>query len=506
MEKAKPIILLVDDEPAIVHSLIRALEEEYQCLGANSAENARPYFKNHRIVCVLSDQRMPGESGSEFLAWVRKNHPETLRILITGYADFDSIVAAVNEGQIFQFLPKPWEPMHLELVIRQAVQVYDLKELNQRLQNELQTRNQLLEHENIRLKADTVLDNSAFSSLIGLSAPMSNLKKKLQALLPSQSTVLITGESGTGKELVARALHYGGPRKEKPFVAQNCAALPDSILESELFGHLKGSFTHATETRIGIIESAQGGTLFLDEVGDMTLSMQAKVLRFLQEGIITPVGSRIEKRVDLRLIAATHRDLESMVKEKSFREDLFYRLAVIPIQTPSLKSRSEDIPLLVENFLIKKAAKLGIKVPKFHPSTLAILQNYSFPGNVRELENAVEYALNMLGESKIIFPENLPEKFHRFANSNPLVSIEPSESTHSINSNISNNSVDLNSGNALSIPKSLLLDEAIEQIELDWIQRAMTKADGNISHAAKALGLSRQGLHNKLAKYGIKGE
>ncbi len=491
MEKSKPILLIVDDEPSIVHSLIRALEDEYQCLGANSAESARPYFEKHRIVCVLSDQRMPGESGSEFLAWVRKNYPETLRILITGYADFDSIVAAVNEGQIFQFLPKPWEPMHLELVIRQAVQVYDLTESNLRLKNELQTRNQLLEHENIRLKADTVLENSAFASLIGLSPPMSNLKKKLQALLPSQSTVLITGESGTGKELVARALHFGGPRKDKPFVAQNCAALPDSILESELFGHLKGSFTHATETRIGIIESAQGGTLFLDEVGDMTLTMQAKLLRFLQEGIITPVGSRIEKRVDLRLIAATHRDLGSMVKEKTFREDLFYRLAVIPIQTPSLKSRSEDIPLLAEYFLIKKSAKLGIKAPKFHPSTLSLLQNHPFPGNVRELENAIEYSLNMLGENNMVLPENLPEKFHL--------------STHSISPRIEN-TMAIKDENSLSIPKSLLLDEAIEQIELDWIQRAMAKEEGNISHAAKSLGLSRQGLHNKLAKYGIKEE
>ncbi len=487
METQKPTILIVDDEPAIVSSIIRSLEDEYNCLGAANALEARQVFAANRIVCVLSDQRMPGEPGSEFLAWVKETYPETIRILITGYSDFESVVAAVNKGQIYHFLHKPWEPIHLEMVIRQAVQMHDLSAENQRLQSELKVRNQQLERENIQLKAETIQSTSAFKDLIGLSPPMQRLKTKLQALLPSQSTVLVTGESGTGKELVARALHFGGARKDKAFVAQNCAALPDSILESELFGHVKGAFTHAVETRIGIIESAHGGTLFLDEVGDMTLSLQAKVLRFLQEGVITQVGGRIEKRVDVRVIAATHRDLEAMVADKSFREDLYYRLAVIPVRTPALRERREDIPVLAEHFLRKKAVKLGKAVPILATETLTLLAAHNFPGNVRELENALEYALNMIGNSNVILPEDLPDRIQGLDKKPILATATDSHA-------------------ADAIPQDLPLDAAIMALEVDWINRAMLASGGNISHAAKALGLSRQGLHNKLAKHGIKGE
>ena len=481
MERKKPFVLIVDDEPAIVSSIIRSLEEEYDCLGAGSAAEARKYFSGREIACVLSDQRMAGESGAEFLAWVKGAYPDTVRILITGYSDFESVVSAVNQGQIYHFLHKPWEPIQLEVVIRQAVELHRLTGENRRLQQELQSRNQLLERENLQFKADTILSAETFRDLIGLSGPMQRLKAKLLALLPSQSTVLITGESGTGKELVARALHFAGSRQDKPFIAQNCAALPDSILESELFGHVRGAFTHAVENRIGIIESAHGGTLFLDEVGDMSLSMQAKLLRFLQEGVITQVGGRVEKRVDARVIAATHRDLEAMVHDKTFREDLYYRLAVVPLRTPSLRERREDIPLLCEHFLNKQAAKMGKRSPRLSPEALAALQAHNFPGNVRELENALEYALNVLGDKNVILPGDLPERLQGQPSSVVFLDVS-----------------------AASIPGDLLLDEAVMALEVDWINRAMKTTGGNISQAAKVLGLSRQGLHNKLAKYGIK--
>jgi len=504
IEVKKPTILIVDDEPAIVSSIIRSLEDDYDCLGAPNALEARKLFESNRIVCVLSDQRMPGESGSEFLAWVRETHPDTIRILITGFSDFESVVAAVNKGQIYHFLHKPWEPIHLEVVIRQAVQMHALSDENQRLQAELKARNQLLERENLQLKAETIQSASAFRDLIGLSAPMQRLKTKLQALLTSQSTVLVTGESGTGKELVARALHFAGTRKEKPFVAQNCAALPDSILESELFGHVKGAFTHAIETRIGIIESANGGTLFLDEVGDMTLSMQAKLLRFLQEGVITQVGGRVEKRVDVRVIAATHRDLEAMVQDKTFREDLYYRLAVVPVRTPALRERRDDIPVLAEHFLRKKAAKLGKKTPRLAPETMALLSAHNFPGNVRELENALEYALNMIGDREAILPEDLPDRIQGLGNLGATGAISAASSASSARS--AGVRTPGESDHPGAIPADLLLDEAVMALEVEWINRVMRTTGGNISHAAKALGLSRQGLHNKLAKYGIKGE
>ncbi|MEO7424396.1 MAG: sigma-54 dependent transcriptional regulator [Fibrobacteria bacterium] len=493
MDANKPTILIVDDEPAIVSSIIRALEDDYACLGAPNAAEARKLFIDHDITCVLSDQRMPGEPGSEFLAWVKETHPETMRILITGFSDFESVVAAVNKGQIYHFLHKPWEPIQLEVVIRQAVQVHQLTNENQRLQAQLKARNQILERENLTLKAETIQASAAFRDLIGLSAPMQRLKAKLQSLLQSQSTVLVTGESGTGKELVARALHFAGARKDKAFVAQNCAALPDSILESELFGHVKGAFTHAIETRMGIIESAHGGTLFLDEVGDMTLTMQAKLLRFLQEGVITQVGGRVEKRVDVRVIAATHRDLEAMVKDKTFREDLYYRLAVVPLRTPALRERRDDIPVLAEHFLRKKAVKLGKKTHRLAPETLASLSAYNFPGNVRELENALEYALNMIGERDTVLPEDLPDRIQAAAPGAEGSSAGPAQGR-------------AEGLNTEALPKNLLLDEAVMVLEVEWINRAMQSTGGNISQAAKALGLSRQGLHNKLAKYGIRGE
>jgi transcriptional regulator with PAS, ATPase and Fis domain len=332
----------------------------------------------------------------------------------------------------------------------------------------------------------------------------------------ADSTVLVQGESGTGKELVARALHFCGARKDKPFVAQNCAALPDSILESELFGHVKGAFTHATETRTGIIESANGGTLFLDEVGDMTLAMQAKVLRFLQEGVITQVGGRTERKVDIRVIAATHKDLERMVQEKTFREDLYYRLAVVPLRTPALRERKADIPLLAEHFLKKKAAKLGRKAVRLSPAASAALMAHAFPGNVRELENAVEYALNMVGEREEIRPDDLPDRV--IASSSGLAAgaaLPPPGTPLGAPAGAAKGAgADAEGAERLpaqpgetptvAIPRELLLDEAVMSLEVEWINRAMRVTGGNISQAAKALGLSRQGLHNKLAKYGIR--
>ncbi len=483
MENQKPVLLIVDDEPAIINSIIRQLEDDYTCLGAPNASLAKHFFADHKIACVLSDQRMPGESGSEFLAWVREHYPDTVRVLITGYSDFDSVVSAVNQGQIYQFLNKPWEPVQLEAVVRQAVRIFSLVEENKLLQQELKNRNHILERENLLLKFETISNGEPLSKLVGISSSMQNLKNKIMHFLVSQSTVLVTGESGTGKELVAHALHFGGPRKDKPFVAQNCAALTDSLLESELFGHVKGSFTHATENRIGIIESAQGGTLFLDEVGDMSLTLQAKLLRFLQEGVVQPIGSRVEKHVDVRIIAATHRDLESMVQDKTFREDLFYRLNVVPLRTPALRERLDDLPLLIEHFMQKKALKLKKTLPTLSSEALELLKKHNFPGNVRELENAIEYAMNLSGERNILLPEDMPDRIQSKADEKGKLN------SHTSTSNL---------------PSELLLEEAVNALEIDWIRRALKSSTGNISHAAKSLGLSRQGLHNKLAKYGIK--
>ncbi len=496
MQHERPVILIVDDEPSIVSSIIRSLEDDYECLGAGDAAQARELFASGKpITCVVSDQRMPGEQGSDFLGWVSSHHPHTVRILITGYADFDSVVAAVNRGHIWQFIQKPWEPLQLEMVVRQAVERHRLEDENRRLHEELQQRNQKLERENLDLRRGAVGESGLFPNLVGLSEPMQRLRQRLTHLLPSLSTVLITGESGTGKELVARALHSQGARGGKPFIAQNCAALPDSILESELFGHVKGSFTHATQDRVGILESAHLGTLFLDEVGDMTLAMQAKLLRFLQEGTFTPVGSRQEKKVDVRVIAATHRDLETMVRDNTFRQDLFYRLNVVPLRTPALRERREDIPLLVEHFLRKKGERLGKPGVSLDPDAMETAKAYSWPGNVRELENAIEYALNMLGDRSRIQSCDLPDRLLALGAKPETWQTSPASET-------SVTAETIVSGPELA--KEMQLDQAVMALETAWINRAMQACAGNISQAARVLGLSRQGLHNKLAKYGIK--
>ncbi len=473
-------VLIVDDEASIVSSITRSLEESYTCLGASNAEEAKTFFKDHSITCILSDQRMPGETGSQLLNWVRERSPDTIRILMTGYTDFESLVDVINKGQIYHYLQKPWEPAQLDILIENAVSLYTLTQENRRLEAALKRRNQILESENRDLKSKVLGSKDPLEQLIGFSSSMQKLKDRMKSLLSSQSPVLISGESGTGKELVACALHYQGSRKEKPFVAQNCAALPDSILESELFGHVKGAFTHALDNSIGIFESANGGTLFLDEVGDMSLTMQAKLLRFLQEGTFTPVGGRIEKRVDVRIIAATHRNLEAMIAEKTFREDLFYRLNVVPLRTPPLRERLEDIPLLAEHFIMKKAGRAGSTVVSLDPAALKQLGTYAYPGNVRELENAIEYALNFVGERPKIESKDLPEKFHTLQDSQASAT-----------------------GSAIEIPQELSLDEAVEALEKVWVERAMQTNARNVTQAARQLGLSRQGLHNKLSKYNI---
>lgn len=483
----RPRVLIVDDEAAILSSLRRELEDEYDCVTASHAEAARQAVsetKQQAFACIISDQRMPGENGSQLLAWVRQQSPDTSRILLTGYSDFESVVEAVNAGGILHFLNKPWEPSQLMAVLRGAIEHHRLIVENRELQKQLQARNAVLENENRGLRERTKEEAEPLRALVGTSIGIQKLKAKLSALGASQSTVLITGESGTGKELAARALHFAGARKDKPFVALNCAALPESILESELFGHVKGAFTHATDNRVGLFEAAQGGTLFLDEVGDMPLGMQAKLLRFLQEGVITPVGGRQERKVDVRVIAATHRDLEGMVADKSFREDLFYRLNVIPLRTPALRDRPEDIPLLAEHFLVKVAKKMGKTAPELSPEAKACLQAHIFPGNVRELENALEYALNMSGQSAMLMPEHLPDRMQGDqAVVTPPASAEPQEKANGTT--------------------GISLDDAVNALEKEMIEKALRESDGNISQTARRLGLSRQGLHNKLAKYGL---
>ncbi len=348
---------------------------------------------------------------------------------------------------------------------------------NARLYGELKEHLHSLEQEKRRLESQ-VRGGSAFNEIIGDSRPMRRMFDLLDKVIDTPTTVLIQGETGTGKELIARVIHYNGPLKDKPFVAENCGALPDNLLESELFGHVRGAFTGAVVNKKGLFEIADGGTIFLDEIGEMSPAMQVKLLRVLQEGQFRPVGSHRMQQVEVRIIASTNRDLAEEVKKGNFREDLFYRINVFQITPPPLRERKEDILKLAVHFLEKFAARMNRPVPRLSPYALDLLHRFDWPGNVRELENEMERALTMAGREQIITEECLSDKIRRLGDE--------------LEREIFNK-------------QSGRLKDVVRRVEKRMISQALVEAGGNRSEAARSLGLSRQGLLNKINAYGITG-
>ncbi|MBI2467828.1 MAG: sigma-54-dependent Fis family transcriptional regulator [Candidatus Rokubacteria bacterium] len=368
------VILVAEDDPRTRESLGRAMTQAgYRSLTAADGAAALAILQKESVDVLLTDLKMPGVDGMTLLERVRADSPETIVIILTAFATVDLAVEAMKKGA-YDFLTKPIHLDKLELVLRHA----------------LETRRLAQENRELRLR---LRETSGLKQLLGRSAAMQRLRESIQQVAATDATVLILGESGTGKELVAHAIHYGGRRAECPLVKVSCAALPEELLESELFGHERGAFTGARDRRTGRFELAHGGTLFLDEVGDLSPRTQAKLLRVLQEQEFERVGGTETIRVDVRLIAATNRDLEGLVTEGTFREDLYYRLNVVPIQVPPLRERVEDIPLLVAHFLRVFAERVGKPVPELTPEALALLCRHSWPGNVRELAHVVESIL-----------------------------------------------------------------------------------------------------------------
>ena len=385
MEKIR--ILVVDDEAVVREGLRRVLEgDEYQVETCASGRAALDLMQEHDFELVVTDLKMPGMSGLEVLKAIKILQPEIPVIIITGYSTVDTAVDAMKNGAI-DYIAKPFAP---EQLIEKVGKALEQKTV---LLDEIYLRKELRDHH-------------GFDMFIGESKEMQKVYRRIIQVAPTDSTVLITGESGTGKELVARAIHRNSPRRDHPFVALDCTSLAESLLESELFGHTKGSFTGAVQTKMGLFKVADGGTLFMDEVANISLTTQAKLLRVLQERAVTSIGGNQPVPIDIRLVAATNKNLKTLVAEGGFREDLFFRLNIIPIDLPPLSERRGDIPVLIKHFLKKFSDEVGKDIRGMASEALAMLEDYTFSGNVRELENIIERAV-VLTEGDIVRVEDL---------------------------------------------------------------------------------------------------
>ena len=474
-----PTVLIVDDEVRSLETLQRILEDDFDVKTAENVEAARKVLETEWVQIILCDQRMPEITGVEFLKQVREQWPEVIRMIISGYTDSEDIISAVNEAGIYQFVTKPWHPDSLILLLKNAAELFALQRKNEILSVELKMSpsrlQSAMDQKRRRLKEEYNCDDQIVRSP---QSCMNQVCEKIRRVSPYDISVLLTGESGTGKELAARALHYNSQRWDQPFVVENCGALPDELLESELFGYKKGAFTGAVEDRAGLFERASGGTVFLDEIGEVSPAFQVKLLRVLQEGEIRPLGSSQTRQVDVRVIAATNRDLEQEVREGRFREDLYYRLATVTIQLPALRERKGDIPLIAGSILESSMAQLGKQVEGFTQETLACMQAYHWPGNVRELQNEIRHML-VMGEEALLGAELLSSRVLRAAPDEDDSELQPFDDLEGT------------------------LKERVESMEARILKETLIRHRWNKSQAAKELGLSRVGLRSKLERYGL---
>jgi two-component system response regulator AtoC len=454
--EAKKNILVVDDEENLRHMLTVVLKKQgYAVDTAANGEAALRMLAGKRYDFVLSDIMMPHLDGRGLLAEINGRGIGATVIMMSAYGTIDTAVECMKLGA-YDYISKPFKNDEIVLVLRKAEERERLKEENRRLKEALQP-------------------ESAFAGIISRSVRMQQVFELVRKVCDYKTTVLITGESGTGKELVARALHSEGQRKTAPFVAVNCAAIPENLLESELFGHVKGAFTDAVADKAGLFEQANGGTLFLDEIGEMPLSLQVKLLRVLQDEEIKRLGGSSCRKVDVRVVSATSKNLEEEVAAGRFRADLFFRLNVFVISLPPLRERPEDLPLLVGHFLERFSARFGKAVTSVAPDALRLLASYPWPGNVRELENAVERGV-VISEGGVLDTDALPERIAGISGHAGML---------------------LPSGDSLSIR------EAGEAMERELIRRALDKTGGNRTHAAKLLEISLRSLIYKLKEYGL---
>lgn len=454
-------VLVVDDEPKLCDLLASALSQnDIQVFTAGNGLHALAVLEREEIDLVISDWRMPGMDGPQLLAEIKVRFPMLPVIVMTAYSTVKNAVQSMRNGA-YDYISKPFDIDELDITVNKALQFRDILRDNARLRAELDQHQQI-------------------DSLVGESPAFRQVLQAVDSVRESNATILLTGESGTGKEMVARAIHKHGNRADKPFIAVNCAAIPEGLLESEMFGHRKGAFTGAVADRVGRFMQADKGTLFLDEVGDMPLALQAKILRALQERVIEPVGDSRERKVDVRVIAATNKDLLEAVAKKEFREDLYYRLNVFPIPLPPLRERTEDIAPLALHFAHTLGATAGKRITGFSPEAMLAMANYPWPGNIRELQNCVERA-TIVASNHTIEESDLPAYLF---------------GSHPVDSSVINL---LNEGPG--IPKDL--DAALAEVEKAYILAALHETHGVQAAAAQLIGVSERSLWYRLKKLEI---
>jgi DNA-binding NtrC family response regulator len=458
-----PRVLTVDDEAVVCESIRRVLSEEgYVVSVATSAREGLDIIRKQPIDLLLLDIRMPDMDGIEFLRETRAISPETEVIMVTGFATIQTAVEAVKLGAT-DYLQKPVSPDKLVVAVARALERKHLLGLTRRLRSELETRYRI-------------------GNVICASPPMKRVVQLVSKVAPSDSNVLISGETGTGKELIARAIHYNSHRRDGPFVVADCAAMTESLLESELFGHVRGAFTGAVKDRKGLVEAARGGTLFLDEIATISPSIQGSLLRLIQEHEIRPVGSDRAIKADVRLVAATNRDLKAMSDEGEFRDDLYYRLSVFTIPLPPLRDRKEEIPLLTHHFIRQFAERLEKPIAGISPRAMTALEMHDWPGNVRELQNIIERAC-LLADGRHVDVDDLPT----------IIGEQQTDEWDDVPDD----------AESLNARRKELRAEAVDRVEKLFLLKALKNAQWNVTRAAEATGVLRPNLHAMMRKHGI---
>jgi len=486
-------ILVVDDEQDNLDAFRFNFRKTFDILTASGGAEALQILEGKEVAVVVTDQRMPRMTGVELLREVRVRQPDAVGIILTAFTDVDVLIEAINLGQVYRYITKPWDAKEVRGVLQYAIERFHLQRDNKRLAAQLAEYTGYLNQQ-----LHGAFD---FGNIIGDSAPLREVLDKVEQVAPTNSTVLLRGETGTGKELVAHAIHINSPREEKPFVRVNCAALAPGVLESELFGHEKGSFTGALARRPGRFELADGGTLFLDEVGDLPMEVQIKLLRTLQEREFERVGGAETIKVDVRMISATNRNLEAMIEDGEFREDLYYRLNVFPINLPPLRDRLDDLGSLVGHFVAKfsrqmgMTGQMGMAAVPVSAEALAKLREYNWPGNVRELENIIERAMILargapLSASHLDFGRRVTGHVQATP---PATATGTGPGTGPIAGAAAHALAD----DGKSLAERLLDSERKE------IVAAVDKSRGNIASAARTLGINRSTLYYRLRKHGL---